>query len=330
MTVPASDRRKEYTGNGVTTTFAGPRAFAAGDIAVYLVVTATGVASLVSTNDYTLSGVNSSGATSVVMDTAPASGYTLLILRTVDYTQETDITNEGSFLPEVIEDGFDALAQQIQQLADVQDRTLRLSDTVLSGVDTELPDPVAGESFRWNATADALEAFTPQDNEWTIPEVTGYAQSTSTAIPAGSVLTFTKSSTPTDGGTLDASYMPVPRGYSPSAMQQAIADGFNTPSQHYNDDAGSVAIVLPASTTTWPVGIPQDFVQGGSGKFTIELADAVSGLYLSAYTWGGSAVGTYNSVTGPQVRSTGPGAMFRIVRINATIFIATGNLEDVP
>ena len=331
MTVPADDRRKEYPGNGVTTVFAGPRAFAAGDISVYDVVDATGVASLVSTNDYTLSGVNSTSATSITMDTAPASGHTLLILRTVDYTQETDITNQGAFLPEVIEDGFDALAQQTQQLADVQERAVRLADPVLSGVDTTLPAPAAGESFRWNADADAFEAYTPQDNEWTIPEVTGYAQALTTAIPEGSVLTFTKSSSAADGGTLDASYMPVPRAYSPSAMQQGIAAGFSAPSLHCNDDAGSVSVVLPASTTTWPIGIPQDFVQAGAGKYLIEIGDPMtSGIYLDAYTADRTAIGTYNSVSGAQVRSTGPGAMFRIVRASATVFIANGNLEDVP
>ena len=37
MTVISNDRRKEYPGNGVATTFNGPRAFEASDIVVYLV-----------------------------------------------------------------------------------------------------------------------------------------------------------------------------------------------------------------------------------------------------------------------------------------------------
>lgn len=183
MTVPASDRRKEYAGNGVTTVFAGPRAFAAGDITVYDVVTATGAASLVSTNNYALSGVNSTSATSITMGTAPASGHTLLILRTVDYTQETDITNQGAFLPEVIEDGFDALAQQTQQLADVQARALRLADTVLSGVDCKLPLPAALNAIRWNSDATALENYLPGDTlEW--PQVLESAGRALTGVDA--------------------------------------------------------------------------------------------------------------------------------------------------
>lgn len=167
MTVPANDRRKEYTGNAVTTIYAGPRAFSASHIAVYSIVTATGVATLVGTGLYTLTGVNSNGATTITMTTAPASTVKLLILRTVPYTQETDITNQGSYLPEVIEDGFDALDQQIQQLADGQGRSLRLGDTYIFNGSTELPDPEALNALRWNSAASALENYLPGDTlEW--------------------------------------------------------------------------------------------------------------------------------------------------------------------
>src|SRR5690606_31055027 len=133
MTISSNDRRKEYAGNGATTVFNGPRAFHASDVQVYLVETATGAASLVSTGDYTLTGLGRA-ATRITMNVAPASGYTLLVLRTVPFNQPTDITNQGSFLPEIHEDSFDRQVMQIQQLGEQRARTLRIADTSV-GVD---------------------------------------------------------------------------------------------------------------------------------------------------------------------------------------------------
>src|SRR5690606_18733178 len=128
MTISSNDRRKEYAGNGATTVFNGPRAFHASDVQVYLVETATGAASLVSTGDYTLTGLGRA-ATRITMNVAPASGYTLLVLRTVPFNQPTDITNQGAFLPEIHEDAFDRQVMQIQQLGEQMARTLRIADT---------------------------------------------------------------------------------------------------------------------------------------------------------------------------------------------------------
>lgn len=136
MTQPASDRRKEYAGNDTTTVFAGPRAFSASHIAVYEVDDATDTATL--TTAYTLTGTGGRRATTVTMDTAPATGTTLLILRTVPYTQDTDITNQGPYLPETVEQAMDALAQQIQQLDDRDNRTIRLADTVTGVTSAEV------------------------------------------------------------------------------------------------------------------------------------------------------------------------------------------------
>jgi hypothetical protein len=173
VTIPASDRRKEYAGNGTTTVFTGPRAFSASHITVFLVDDESGDATAVSTDDYTLSGVNANGATTITMDTAPAEGETLLILRTVPYTQETDITNQGAFLPEVMEDAFDALEQQIQQLEDLYNRTLHLGDTtIINNLDLELPAPEAYHALRWNATETALENYLPDVGEWPFLELT--------------------------------------------------------------------------------------------------------------------------------------------------------------
>src|SRR5690625_7547560 len=57
------------------------------------------------------------------MPAARVVDTTLILLRTMPYTQEVDVTNQGAFHAETIEKGYDALAMQIQQL---DDSTLQL------------------------------------------------------------------------------------------------------------------------------------------------------------------------------------------------------------
>lgn len=130
MTVSTNDRRKTYLCNGVTVDFDGPRAMSADDISVYLVNNATGTSAM-QVSGYTLTGVGAQN-THVKMDAAPSSDYSLVILRTVPYSQECDLTNQGAYLPEVLESsGLDPLAMQIQQLADSVDRAIRFPDSML-------------------------------------------------------------------------------------------------------------------------------------------------------------------------------------------------------
>lgn len=154
MTVIANDRRKEYPGNGVTVDFDGPRALSADHLSLYLVDDATGAAA-VQTSGFTLTGIGAD-STHYVMDTPPASGFTVLILRTVPYSQECDISNQGAYLPEVLEgSGLDPLAMQIQQVADTAERSLHLADTVV-GFSAVIENPVALAPIIVNATRDGI------------------------------------------------------------------------------------------------------------------------------------------------------------------------------
>lgn len=126
MTVIVNDRRKEYPGNAVATVFAGPRALSASHVGVWLIDDITGAAEVQTA--YTLTGVGKSGTT-VTMDVAPPAGKTLLILRSVPYEQGADVSNQGPYLPEFIEnDALDPLAMQIQQIADKVARAIIASE----------------------------------------------------------------------------------------------------------------------------------------------------------------------------------------------------------
>lgn len=156
MTIEQDDRRKEHPGNGVATVFVGPRAFTAGQIAVYLVDAVTQVAVL-QTGNYTLTGLGARTPTTATMDTAPPTGKTLLLLRTTPYEQDTDITNQGRYQPEILEGMGDKLSMQIQQLAESQSRSITLSETYVgTPPNMDLPAPEANKAIGWNPTATAL------------------------------------------------------------------------------------------------------------------------------------------------------------------------------
>ena len=131
MTVVSDDRRKTYSGNGVADTFTGPKAVLASHIVVYLITNSTGNTVEVSPGSYTLTGIGGRRQTTVVMGTPPPSGKTLLILRTVPYEQNVDISNQGAYLPEIVEQAIDNIVRQTQQLADGYERAIRFPDTML-------------------------------------------------------------------------------------------------------------------------------------------------------------------------------------------------------
>lgn len=155
MTVSANSRRREYQGNGVTQTFNGPMAFVPSDVKVYI-QDASGEYEI-SPGSFSIDRFGRLDGTRVFLNTAPATGQKIVILRVVPYTQETDITNQGAFLPEVIEQALDVLVMQIQQLADLQNRTLRYPDSAnISGLDLYLPLAEPGKAIGWNADGSGL------------------------------------------------------------------------------------------------------------------------------------------------------------------------------
>lgn len=116
MTVSANSRRREYQGNGVTQVFNGPMAYARAHVFAFLVKAK--VMTLVPQSAFDVEKLGAESGTRITMHTPPAADEMLLLLRTMPYTQDTDITNQGAFHAETIEKGFDALEMQIQQLVD--------------------------------------------------------------------------------------------------------------------------------------------------------------------------------------------------------------------
>lgn len=119
MTVSSALDRKTFTGDDATTAFATTPVvfFDETDLQVYVIVIATGVATLQSlTTDYTVSGGAGSTGT-VTMLTAPASTEQLLIKRVVPITQAVDLVNNDASDAETMEDSLDKLTMIAQQLS---------------------------------------------------------------------------------------------------------------------------------------------------------------------------------------------------------------------
>lgn len=162
MTISTATNKAQFSGNGVTTAFPFAfKTFVAGDLDVYL-TSALGVDStLALTTHYTISlsgDQDASPGGTLTMLTAPATGETLTILRSIDATQLTDITNGGGFYPQVIENALDKLTMLAQQNAEKLDRAI-----VVGVTDTMTANELLAELAASEAAAAASAATAASD-----------------------------------------------------------------------------------------------------------------------------------------------------------------------
>jgi hypothetical protein len=136
MTISSTTRKAgPFTGTGAVSTFAFTfKVFTQEDLAVVRVTDATGIeTTLQLTTDYTVSlnpNQNSSPGGSITLTGgALATGDSMIITSAIEPLQETDLTNQGGFYPEVINDSLDRNAILLQQIKDDVDRSIKLSKT---------------------------------------------------------------------------------------------------------------------------------------------------------------------------------------------------------
>lgn len=161
MTVATQTNVVSYTGNAVTTNFAFSfPIYDASHLLVYSKLIATGVLTLVTSGNYTISGLDNPAGGSITMTVAPAATVKILITRQLGLTQDLDVDNQGGFYPESVEQQFDLLAMQIQQLNEKLDRTIRtqVGDTL-----SELPAAAAraGMVAKFTSTGTDVELINP-------------------------------------------------------------------------------------------------------------------------------------------------------------------------
>jgi len=136
MTISSTNRKAgPYIGNGTTTVFPFYfKVFTAADVEVVRLTVATNVeTTLAITTDYTVTlntdqNANPGGSITLVAG-ALAAGYNLVLTSAIGNLQPTDLTNQGGFYPDVINDALDRATIQIQQLQEGLDRAALLPIT---------------------------------------------------------------------------------------------------------------------------------------------------------------------------------------------------------
>ncbi|MEQ8370787.1 MAG: hypothetical protein RIE31_05140 [Alphaproteobacteria bacterium] len=125
MTVSIETTRWEYAGDGTTTVFPYTnRIFAEGDLRVY----ADGTLQSLNAS-YSITGAGSASGGNVVFMVAPADGVTIVMVRNVPQTQETDYVENDTFPAESHETALDKLTVLVQQLQDELDRAMKVPES---------------------------------------------------------------------------------------------------------------------------------------------------------------------------------------------------------
>lgn len=116
-----------YNANGSQTVFDYTfKIYASTDLEV-IETSSSGVESIVSTSNYTVQGVGlESGTRMVTITSAPASGKKITIRLKPPVEQQTNLRNQGSYLPEVVERAFDRLVMITQYLAEELSRSIKV------------------------------------------------------------------------------------------------------------------------------------------------------------------------------------------------------------
>lgn len=170
MTVSNPTNKVIHQGNGSNTSFAFSfPVFAKTDLRV-VVTDADGIESdlvLDAAGGFTVTLIGDGPYTGTVTypfdvnGTTIDTGETLTIVRDLEYTQGSDLTNAGSFRAQTHENALDKLTMLCQQLNEAIQRALTLPISIASGVSASLPLPSAGQVIGWNANENGLENIDP-------------------------------------------------------------------------------------------------------------------------------------------------------------------------
>jgi len=133
MTVSSTTTKNSYSGNASTTVFAyGFKIFSDDDITVIIRTDSTGAeVTKTKTTHYTVSGVGSSSGGNVTFTSGntPASGETVVLLRSTARTQLTDYVANDPFPAASHEDALDKLTFIAQEIEEELARSIKVSKT---------------------------------------------------------------------------------------------------------------------------------------------------------------------------------------------------------
>lgn len=129
MTISSTASIVVYEGNGAATTWDFTFLIPTQDDVVITYTDASGVATVLTTNQYSITGLdsNTGGTVTYPLSGSPIANNTFLtIQRVLPLTQETDLVNQDGFYPQVVEDALDMLCMQIQQISTLNSQAIRV------------------------------------------------------------------------------------------------------------------------------------------------------------------------------------------------------------
>lgn len=168
MTVTSTTNKATYSGDGVTTSFAFSfRILDEDDLTIKIKDSNGNISTKTITTHYTVSGSgNDSGRTNYtsgnVVFTAgniPSATDTVIILREIEATQESNYPRNSRFPSATVEEDFDKLTMLSQQLEEELERSVKL-DAGVTGFDATLPTPVSNGFIKFNSAGTALDVST--------------------------------------------------------------------------------------------------------------------------------------------------------------------------
>lgn len=142
-----------YIGNGVSNTFS--YGFGINDKSEIRVFETDDVGTrteLTVDTDFTVNDIGESSGT-VTRNAGPLpSGYKWFMRSNYKETQEVEFESQGAFYPDIHEKAFDKNTRIVQQVADIQSRTLKVADSYAGDFDLTMPDPVEGDFLVFTET----------------------------------------------------------------------------------------------------------------------------------------------------------------------------------
>jgi len=256
MTVSSSTNKVSYSGNGTTTTFPYTfKIFNDSDLLVILRDTNGTETTQVLNTDYTVSGAGDDSGGNVEMVTAPATGETLVIVRSLDFLQETDYPPNDPFPAEAHEDALDKLTMMVQQIKEITDRSFTYPISYSGGASQEMPEPQADAVIGWKSDGSGLENKT-SIGETLVSEFGAELVSSSNATDALSIL----------GLDEDLATLSLPANTTISSFAQTLLD---------DTDAAAARTTL-GITTSGVVQIAHTSISSVvSGTTTLPLDDTI-------------------------------------------------------
>ena len=302
MTVSSTNTRNSYSGNGSTTVFAYTfKIFDDDDITVIIRTDSTGAETTkTKTTHYSVSGVGVASGGNITFGSAPASGETVVLLRTTARTQTTDYTPNDPFPAATHEDALDKLTFMVQELEETVGRSLKVSKT----------NVIATSEFTTSA-ADRANKLLSFDGSGNLTVTEGKVDTVTASVSAVSA-----------GGSPTASAT-----YTASSGALALAFGLVTGNTGATGNSAGLQMTFNNSTSDADPG-------GGKVALNNGTLGSVSEIYIDDADDNGTAISsfiaTFDDVSNVTARGIihiekeGAAATFAIYKVSGAVTAASG------